>query len=83
MTLLRQEYRDEIFGALAARRIPVRHVLLHAEETILRERIAHREEPPALRGRDAAAGGAWAPRALPRALPWISAATPTWSTPPG
>lgn len=28
MTLLRQEYRDEIFGALAARRIPVRHVLL-------------------------------------------------------
>ncbi|MGV4924961.1 NUDIX domain-containing protein [Streptomyces sp. BHT-5-2] len=46
MTLLRQEYRDEIFGSLAARRIPVRHVLLHAEETILRERIAHREEIP-------------------------------------
>ncbi|KUL38162.1 ATP/GTP-binding protein [Streptomyces sp. NRRL F-4489] len=46
MTLLRQEYRDEIFGALAARRIPVRHVLLHAEETILRERIANREEIP-------------------------------------
>ncbi|MER6304850.1 NUDIX hydrolase [Streptomyces sp. NPDC001739] len=46
MTLLRQEYRDEIFGALAARRIPVRHVLLHAEETILRTRIAHREETP-------------------------------------
>ncbi|MGD3107060.1 NUDIX hydrolase [Streptomyces sp. YGL11-2] len=46
MTLLRQEYRDEIFGALAARRIPVRHVLLHAEETILRTRIAHREEVP-------------------------------------
>ncbi|MFF9784089.1 NUDIX hydrolase [Streptomyces nigrescens] len=44
MTLLCQEYRDEIFGALAARRIPVRHVLLHTEETILRERIAHREE---------------------------------------
>ncbi|WP_314173532.1 NUDIX hydrolase [Streptomyces winkii] len=39
MTLLRQEYRDEIFGALAARRIPVRHVLLHVEETILRTRI--------------------------------------------
>lgn len=39
MTLLRQEYRDEIFGALAARRIPVRHVLLHADETILRTRI--------------------------------------------
>ncbi|MEU3405916.1 NUDIX domain-containing protein [Streptomyces sp. NPDC006670] len=40
MTLLRQEYRDEIFGALAARRIPVRHVLLAPAETILRERIA-------------------------------------------
>ncbi|MDJ0381187.1 NUDIX hydrolase [Streptomyces sp. G-G2] len=44
MTLLRQEYRDEIFGALAARRIPVRHVLLAPEETILRQRIAHRAE---------------------------------------
>ncbi len=42
MALLRQEYRDEIFGALAARRIPVRHVFLDAEETILRERISHR-----------------------------------------
>lgn len=39
MTLLRQDYRDEIFGALAARRIPVHHVLLHIEETILRKRI--------------------------------------------
>ncbi|MFF4580276.1 NUDIX domain-containing protein [Streptomyces sp. NPDC001373] len=45
MTLLRQEYRDEIFGALAARRIPVRHVLLAPAETILRERIAHRGGP--------------------------------------
>ncbi|MFD9503748.1 NUDIX domain-containing protein [Streptomyces sp. NPDC060035] len=44
MTLLRQEYRDEIFGGLAARRIPVRHVLLSPEETILRRRIADREE---------------------------------------
>ncbi len=44
MTLLRQEYRDEIFGGLAARRIPVRHVLLAPAETILRERIA-REVP--------------------------------------
>ncbi|MFH8572059.1 NUDIX domain-containing protein [Streptomyces sp. NPDC017993] len=42
MALLRQEYRDEIFGALAARRIPVRHVFLDAEETILRERISRR-----------------------------------------
>ncbi|MGW7347178.1 NUDIX domain-containing protein [Streptomyces sp. NPDC054854] len=45
MTLLRQDYRDEIFGALAARRIPVRHVLLAPAETILRERIATRREP--------------------------------------
>ncbi|WP_445527614.1 NUDIX hydrolase [Streptomyces cyslabdanicus] len=48
MTLLRQEYRDEIFGGLAARRIPVRHVLLAPAETILRERIARREVPPDL-----------------------------------
>ncbi|MCX4552604.1 NUDIX hydrolase [Streptomyces sp. NBC_01387] len=46
MTLLRQEYRDEIFGGLASRRIPVCHVLLAPEETILRERIAGREEFP-------------------------------------
>ncbi|MFE4452176.1 NUDIX domain-containing protein [Streptomyces sp. NPDC056796] len=44
MTLLRQDYRDEIFGGLAARRIPVRHILLSPEETILRRRIAEREE---------------------------------------
>ncbi|MFG2882644.1 NUDIX domain-containing protein [Streptomyces sp. NPDC048297] len=43
MTLLRQEYRDEIFGGLAARRIPVRHLLLAPAETILRARIAGRE----------------------------------------
>ncbi|MFI8291485.1 NUDIX domain-containing protein [Streptomyces sp. NPDC085614] len=42
MTLLRQEYRDEIFGGLAARRIDVRHVLLAPDETILRERIQRR-----------------------------------------
>nr|WP_237519713.1 NUDIX hydrolase [Streptomyces sp. HUCO-GS316] len=46
MTLLRQEYRDEIFGGLAARRITVRHILLAPAETILRERIAGREVPP-------------------------------------
>ncbi|WP_338145632.1 NUDIX hydrolase [Streptomyces scabichelini] len=45
MTLLRQDYRDEIFGGLASRRIPVRHVLLAPAETILRERIAGREVP--------------------------------------
>ncbi|MEU7702442.1 NUDIX domain-containing protein [Streptomyces sp. NPDC039028] len=44
MTLLRQEYRDEIFGGLAARRIDVRHVLLAPEETILRQRIDGRSE---------------------------------------
>lgn len=48
MTLLRQEYRDEIFGGLAARRIPVRHILLAPAETILRERIAGRPVPPDL-----------------------------------
>ncbi|MFF0013653.1 NUDIX domain-containing protein [Streptomyces sp. NPDC005374] len=46
MTLLRQEYRDEIFGGLAARRISVRHLLLAPAETILRERITGRETPP-------------------------------------
>ncbi|MFI9308650.1 NUDIX hydrolase [Streptomyces triculaminicus] len=46
MTLLRQEYRDEIFGALASRRIPVRHVVLTVDETILRERIENRVEFP-------------------------------------
>ncbi|MGQ5634871.1 MULTISPECIES: NUDIX hydrolase [unclassified Streptomyces] len=43
MTLLRQEYRDEIFGGLAARRIPVHHLLLAPAETILRQRMADRE----------------------------------------
>jgi len=46
MTLLRQEYRDEIFGGLAARRIEVRHVLLAPDETILRDRIEQRVEHP-------------------------------------
>ncbi|MFJ3923101.1 NUDIX domain-containing protein [Streptomyces sp. NPDC090022] len=46
MTLLRQDYRDEIFGALAARRIPVRHVVLDPGETILRSRLADAGEDP-------------------------------------
>lgn len=46
MTVLRQEYRDEIFGGLASRRIAVRHVVLTPDETILRARIAAREEHP-------------------------------------
>lgn len=50
MTLLRQDYRDEIFGAVAARRVPVHHVVLHAEETILRKRIeADQAESPRAR----------------------------------
>ncbi|MGW4032388.1 NUDIX hydrolase [Streptomyces sp. NPDC004838] len=57
MTLLRQEYRDEIFGGLAARRIAVRHVLLHPEETILRQRIAERPEPGPPDGGTAAESG--------------------------
>lgn len=76
MTLLRQEYRDEIFGGLAARRVPVRHVLLHAEETILRARIEQR-----------AAGGDSARRrcldrmpAYAAALEWISADAHTVDT---
>ncbi|MFJ5096899.1 NUDIX domain-containing protein [Streptomyces sp. NPDC088557] len=44
MTLLRQEYRDEIFGGLAARRIDVRHIHLFPEETILRARIDGRAD---------------------------------------
>ncbi|MFE9661239.1 NUDIX domain-containing protein [Streptomyces sp. NPDC005955] len=44
-TLLRQDYRDEVFGALASRRIDVRHLLLAPAETILRERIEQREAP--------------------------------------
>jgi 8-oxo-dGTP pyrophosphatase MutT (NUDIX family)/predicted kinase len=52
MTLLRQDYRDEIFGALAARRVPVHHVLLHAEETILRKRIEADQD-------QSATGGQW------------------------
>ncbi|WP_030776460.1 NUDIX hydrolase [Streptomyces sp. NRRL S-920] len=48
MTLLRQEYRDEIFGGLASRRIPVRHIVLAPDETILRGRISGRDVPPDL-----------------------------------
>ncbi|NJQ03707.1 NUDIX hydrolase [Streptomyces zingiberis] len=44
MTLLTQEHRDEIFGGFASRRIPVRHILLHTAETILRQRISTCED---------------------------------------
>jgi 8-oxo-dGTP pyrophosphatase MutT (NUDIX family) len=69
MALLRQEHRDEIFGALAARRIAVCHVLLHTEETILRDRIASGA------GADPSVP-AWRLAHLPdyrAALPWITA----------
>lgn len=72
-TLLRQEYRDEIFGALAARRIPVRHVLVHAEETILRTRIAEREKASEDAGA-AASTRRWSLAHLGNyadALPWL------------
>ncbi|MGO4455947.1 NUDIX domain-containing protein [Streptomyces sp. M-16] len=74
MTLLRQEYRDEIFGGLAARRIPVRHVLLAPAETILRERIARRQEaePEPADPRDKT----WAYDHIPvyrQALGWLTA----------
>ncbi|MER5640068.1 NUDIX domain-containing protein [Kitasatospora sp. NPDC002227] len=46
MTLLREDYRDEIFGALAARGLAVHHFVLDPDETILQERIAAREECP-------------------------------------
>nr|WP_042433618.1 NUDIX domain-containing protein [Streptacidiphilus anmyonensis] len=39
MALHRQDYRDEMFGALASRCIDVHHLVLHAEETVLRKRI--------------------------------------------
>ncbi|MFE2284274.1 NUDIX domain-containing protein [Streptomyces sp. NPDC059443] len=75
MTLLRQEYRDEIFGGLAARRIAVRHVLLAPEETILRERIATREESRAGQDGDPR-DRQWAYEHIPayqHALGWLTA----------
>ncbi|MGP3981739.1 NUDIX domain-containing protein [Streptomyces sp. KR80] len=74
MTLLRQDYRDEIFGGLAARRIPVRHVLLAPDETILRERIAGREEYED--AERSASDRQWALDHIApyhSALPWLSA----------
>ncbi|GGZ30639.1 ATP/GTP-binding protein [Streptomyces inusitatus] len=72
MTLLRQEYRDEIFGGLASRRIPVRQVLLRPDESILRGRAAIGVEPGPPGG---AAGEQWAyGRIEPylAALEWIT-----------
>jgi 8-oxo-dGTP pyrophosphatase MutT (NUDIX family)/predicted kinase len=75
MTLLRQDYRDEIFGGLSSRRIPVRHVLLHAEETILRDRIAQRGDFPG-DPEASASVRSWCLghlAAYTEALPWITA----------
>ena len=73
MALLRQEYRDEIFGGLASRGIDVRHVLLDPGETILRERIAARDDHPG--GPEATAQArAWALYRIADyadALPWL------------
>ncbi|AXK32007.1 NUDIX domain-containing protein [Streptomyces armeniacus] len=77
MTLLRQEYRDEIFGALASRRVPVCHFLLHAEETILRDRIAQRAAVDGGSTRDWCLGHLPAYQA---ALPWITADAHTVDT---
>ncbi|MEO3756113.1 NUDIX domain-containing protein [Streptomyces sp. B6B3] len=69
MTLLRQEYRDEIFGGLAARQIATQHLLLHVEETFLRERIGRRAVV------DGEATRAWRLGHLPHyaaALPWLT-----------
>ncbi|WP_030544179.1 NUDIX hydrolase [Streptomyces albus] len=74
MTLLRQEYRDEIFGGFASRRIPVRHVLLHTEETILRQRIAAREDVPGDPGASASVRARCLAQIPPyrAALPWLT-----------
>uniref|UniRef100_A0AAU2VE57 NUDIX domain-containing protein n=1 Tax=Streptomyces sp. NBC_00003 TaxID=2903608 RepID=A0AAU2VE57_9ACTN len=76
MTVLRQDYRDEIFGGLAARRIPVRHVVLTQEETILRARIAARVEFPDAPEADEQRVRKWAYEHIEpfrRALGWIAA----------
>ncbi|MER8186733.1 NUDIX domain-containing protein [Kitasatospora sp. NPDC094015] len=46
MTLLREDYRDEIFGALATRGLAVHHIVLDPAETILRDRIESADEYP-------------------------------------
>ncbi|MET8472385.1 NUDIX domain-containing protein [Streptomyces sp. NPDC006422] len=65
MGLLRQEYRDEVFGGLAARRIPVCHVVLAPGETILRSRDPAGEAPADIEPYRAALGGWLAADAYP------------------
>ncbi|MFD6416083.1 NUDIX domain-containing protein [Streptomyces sp. NPDC060194] len=73
MTLLRQEDRDEIFGGLASRRIPVRHVLLAPAETILRTRLAARADATGPEEGLAPPGDADDLTAYRAALPWLTA----------
>ncbi|THA23503.1 NUDIX hydrolase [Streptomyces sp. RKND-216] len=75
VSLLRQDHRDEIFGALAARRIPVCHVLLHCDAATLRARAPEGEQP----------GGPAEPEharraAYEAALPWLTADAHTVDT---
>ncbi|WP_306319658.1 MULTISPECIES: NUDIX domain-containing protein [unclassified Streptomyces] len=65
MGLLREEYRDEVFGGLAARRIPVCHVLLAPGETILRTRDPAGEPPADIEHYRVALGGWLAADAYP------------------
>ncbi|MBA0052564.1 NUDIX domain-containing protein [Streptomyces sp. AJS327] len=76
-SLLRRIDRDEIFGILAARRVPVHHLLLHAEETVLRGRIDQRPDL------DGESTRAWCLARLDdyrAALPWITAEAHTVDT---
>ncbi|WP_042390668.1 NUDIX hydrolase [Streptacidiphilus melanogenes] len=66
MALHRQDYRDEMFGALASRCIDVHHVVLHAEETVLRKRIEHDGAEPGARERRLAHLDVYT-----AALPWL------------
>ena len=70
MELFRQEQRDEIFGGFAARRIEVRHFLLHPGETILlnggQDRAAAGGGCEAIGGKDGHKKGAAPP-------PWLAA----------
>ncbi|MEY9942919.1 NUDIX domain-containing protein [Streptacidiphilus sp. MAP5-3] len=66
MALHRQDYRDEIFGALASCRMEVHHIVLHAEETVLRSRIeADKDDTRARRWRISHLD------AYAAALPWL------------
>ncbi|WP_103502027.1 MULTISPECIES: NUDIX hydrolase [unclassified Streptomyces] len=75
LTVLRQEYRDEMFGGLASRGLAVRHVLLHAEETILRNRFEQCERSSGVPVGDARLQ-TWEREHLPayrQALSWLTA----------